>query len=222
MLKLGSPRAIERARNHCAKAESTTAELLMLLAMQGELSDLNLIYNAAHFPEMAIPVLQALGVLGNAQVIPALIKVLQQNDDALKVAVADALQLMTGARLKEQVTVPEEMIEELNPEDVANGEAAEKTPSPRMVEITRNSTDYQQWHHWWQQQGSRFDMNIRWRDGQPFSVSGCIAELAEPSSTLPTRLRAHQELLLSGNRTAFHPEWMVSRQLAVIRQLQSG
>jgi len=65
-------------------------------------------------------------------------------------------------------------------------------------------------------------MNIRWRDGQPFSASGCIAELAEPGNTLRTRLRAHQELLLSGNRIAFHPEWVVSRQLEVIRQLQSG
>jgi len=222
MLKLGSPRAIERARSHCAKTESTTAEQLMWLAMQGELSDLNLIYTAANFPEMAIPVLQALGVLGNAQIIPALIKVLQQDDDALKMAVADALQLMTGASLKEQVTVPEEMIEELDPEDVANGEATEKTPSPRMMEITRNSTNHQQWYDWWQQQGSCFDMNIRWRDGQPFSASGCIAELAEPSNTLRTRLRAHQELVLSGNRITFHPEWMVSRQLEVIRQLQSG
>jgi len=48
------------------------------------------------------------------------------------------------------------------------------------------------------------------------------AELAEPNNTLQTRLRAHQALLLSGNRTAFYPEWMVSRQLEVIRQLQSG
>ena len=222
MLKLGSPRAIELARSHCAKAESTTAELLMLLAMQGVLSDLGLIYSAAGFPEMAIPVLQALGVLGNVQVIPALIKILQQNDDALKVAVADALQLMSGAGLKEQVMAPEEMIEELDPENIVNGEAAEKTPSPRMIEITRNSTDYQQWCHWWRQQGSRFDVNIRWRDGQPFSASACIAELAEPGSTLRARLRAHQELLLSGNRIAFHPEWMVSRQLDVIRPLQSA
>ncbi|MCF6337698.1 MAG: hypothetical protein L3J84_07060 [Gammaproteobacteria bacterium] len=221
MLKLGSPRAIELARSRCAKAQSTSAELLMWLAMQGKLSDLNLIYTAASFPEMGIPALQALGVLGNVQVIPALIKVLQQNDDALKVVVADALQLMTGAKLKEQVTVPEEMIEELDPEDVANGEATEKIPSPRRVEITRNSTHYQQWYEWWQQQGSRFDKNIRWRHGQPFSVSGCIAELAKPGSTLQTRLRAHQELLLSGNRIAFHPEWMVSRQREVISRLPS-
>jgi len=220
MLKLGSPRAIELARSRCAKAESTTAELLMLLAMQGALSDLNLIYNAAGFPEMAIPALQALGVLGNAQVIPALIKVLQQDDDALKVAVADALQLITGAGLKEQVEVPEEMLEELTADAITSGETTEKTPSPRMVEVTRNSTAYQQWHHRWQQQGSRFEINTRWRNGQPFSASGCIAELAGPNRTLSTRLRAHQELLLTGNRAPFHPEWMVSRQVKVISQLQ--
>ncbi|MDH5181920.1 MAG: hypothetical protein OEY07_19830, partial [Gammaproteobacteria bacterium] len=193
--------------------------------LAGRHNDLNLIYNAAALPNMALPSLQALGILGDARVVPALIKALLNNDDEIKQATAEALALITGAGLQETVELPDEEIEELEPEEITGESTAQadketqQTPA-RTIKVTRPSQSFELWTKWWQAHHKHFAPEVRWRHGRPFSPQSCLMELNDPQSPFELRQQAYRAMQLLGCRTPFEPDWLVTRQLKAIMSMK--
>ncbi|MDH5651307.1 MAG: hypothetical protein OEZ39_05485 [Gammaproteobacteria bacterium] len=225
LMQLGSERAMALCRDRCKTEEGVTAALLTQLALAGRHNDLNLIYNAAALPNMALPSLQALGILGDARVVPALIKALLNNDDEIKQATAEALALITGAGLQETVELPDEEIEELEPEEITGESTAQadketqQTPA-RTIKVTRPSQSFELWTKWWQAHHKHFAPEVRWRHGRPFSPQSCLMELNDPQSPFELRQQAYRAMQLLGCRTPFEPDWLVTRQLKAIMSMK--
>jgi 3-oxoacyl-[acyl-carrier-protein] synthase-1 len=209
LLCLGQRTALDRCRQIVLSGFLPAARAQLLLAMCGQLSDLFTLMRAGK--ALADPVtLEALGILGNVEAVEYLFQALDTKDDEVKGAVAEALQLITAAGLREQASITERT--ELMP-----GEFVEETH-----DVERVATAPAVWRTWWAQNGRRFDPRRRWRRGQPFDFGVVIAELNDPTSRVRDRQRAYSELLiLSGQSFAFEPNWFVPRQQEAIARWDS-
>jgi 3-oxoacyl-[acyl-carrier-protein] synthase-1 len=209
LLCLGLKNAPDRCRQLVRIDAMPAARTTWLLALCGQLPDLFILMRAGK--ALADPVtLAAMGILGNVQAVDYLLQALDTKDDGLKVAAAEALELITAAGLRENATLVEKT--ELLP-----GEFVEESR-----EVERIATSPSVWQAWWKQSGRRFDPKRRWRRGQPFDFGVLIAELKDPSARFHSRQRAYWELLiLSGQSIAFEPDWFVPRQMEALAQWDS-
>jgi hypothetical protein len=154
--------------------------------------------------------IQAAGILGNVRLVPDLIRTLQLDDVQAKAAAAEALSLITGAALTENIQTIEET-------DLLDGEVEE-----RKREVKTVSRSFGRWLDWWRQNGVRFDANRRWRRGRTFSPGVCIEELKDGMTTFPARQRAYWELVIH-SRTDHRLEldWFVPRQKQALARWES-
>ena len=228
LLMLGSKTALDLCRRACISADTVTPRLLVYLSMAGSLRDFNIVLSAKQYRHAAEGVIQALGLFGQVAAVPHLIAALKLDMDDLRAEAGMALEMITGAGLRETIQVPEEEPEDLKVRDILGenleGEAEEQdeAENPRMVEIERPCTSHAIWKEWWQNNAERFDPGKRWRKGQPFDLGACIAEMACPDSHYHDRGRAYLELVIrSGQHTGFEPDWFIPRQLSAIKEWQS-
>jgi uncharacterized protein (TIGR02270 family) len=132
----------------------------------------------------------ALGLLGNISAIPSLIA--KFDDPKSANAAALALYMLTGARLSEEVFVPDEIDEaELFDEEREQFEQG-RVPTrlngkPFGYTLSRISQDAQQWQKWWSENQSRFEPQLRYRTGEPYSPRVLLQNLESAES--PYRLR---------------------------------
>ncbi len=218
LLLLGSRRALqELTRTGSASADTPVG--LMCLAMAAGREAYVILARAVQFPEMKAPAYAALGVFGDIHGIPHLLDGLNSSDAVVRLEAANALQLITGAGLTENLTV-EEPDEDLTPEDIT-GEpkktAAESPNPPRTHQVQRVCTQPEPWQRWWHAHAKPFNAAPRWRHGQPFTLQTCIEDLANPHRNAQARQHAHMELLIrSGQSIAFESDEFIAKQLQSI------
>jgi len=168
--------------------------------------------------------LLALGLLGDSSAMGLLLDYLQEKQ-AAEVA-AQALNLLTGAELFEQVFVADEIDEDELFEDeiesVRKGEPHTKADgTPYGSTITRLSQDPITWRDWWEGNRGRFQEGVRFRNGKPYSPACLIENLK--SETCPNRIRdlAHHELLIRyGADIPFELEMRVPDQKKAIARYE--
>jgi hypothetical protein len=180
-----------------------------LLALGGQLPDLSFLVRgekALHSPAT----LEAMGVLGNVRAVVYLLDALDSKDNKVKLAAAEALELIAASGLRETAVVVEQT--ELMP-----GEVIEER---RAVEQVATSPEV--WRRWWNQNGKRFDAQRRWRRGKAFEFGLFIEEIEDPKAPFADRQRAYWELLiLSGQWFPFEPDWFVPRQMEAVARWES-
>jgi uncharacterized protein (TIGR02270 family) len=206
LLQLGSPKALEQCRMLCQRGYHTEAKISFFLALSGKAADLSLLLQSSPEHNINQSVLEAVGILGNVQGVPTLLRILASEEDSLRLAAANSLQLITGAGLVETATIVEDADEE-EPLDLTT------------YEIERVSTCAEEWSNWWRDHESHFDSRTRWRLGKPFDFGLCIQELCDEQSEFTARQRANLELVIrSGNDVSFEPDWFVPQQQKAIER----
>lgn len=226
LLCLGSSRALQDCRSDCTKAASTSPVKLLALGLAGSEQDLALLFSKKHSPDLAPIVLKAIGIHGHGQAIPRLLDALNSADDAIKRPAAEALDLITGAGLRETVEVAE-VEEEVAPNEALGAPAAEKKstdeqPMPTLRTIERLCADPARWSQWWQQHQKEFQSGVRFRHGKPFNLGVCIDALAHPHTSCETRQLTSLELVIrSGQAIGFEPDWFIEAQGNAIHAWQN-
>lgn len=224
LLVLGSQKALNFCRTAIHSKDYIKPQYAIYLALAGNESDINLLLNAAHFPDMLTPVIEALGIMGSLSAVGFLMEQMQSEDNEVKLAAAKAMNMISGADLKETVTVIEKEEPDLRPEEITGkpGSNEEKNEGDeREVEIVQDCTDPQRWSEWWQQNNARFDPSQRYRQGKPYSLSLCLEEIAHPESVYNDRQRAFYEVTIrSGHYIPFEPDWFVDKQLEALNEWQ--
>jgi 3-oxoacyl-[acyl-carrier-protein] synthase I len=199
-LLLGSQTAETHCRRLCELRQIDRGRPAFYLALCGRLNDVNLFIpsgTANGDPRM----IEAAGILGNVMAVPRLLRMLAVEDGEIKKSAATALDLITGAGLREKVKVTEKV-------DLLGGEFAE---TEREVEML--TTSPRAWEAWWYGHRAHFRPDRQWRRGRPFDVGQCLAELSDPHSGFQDRQRAGWELAMRGRpNIRFEPDWFVARQ----------
>ena len=204
LLCLGSRPVRDHCRTLCVSGYARPAFFLALCGVPADLVFLRQADGGA----LADPdVLGAMGILGNVQAVPLLLAALRSAGEGPRVAAGEALELITGAGLREQAVVIEVI-------DLLEGEVLED-----RKEVERVCTSPEIWSAWWDRNAGRFDPRRRWRGGQPLDLGACLAELADGKTCFRDRQRAAWELeIQSGHDVPFEPDWFVPRQRQALEQ----
>lgn len=184
------------------------------LAISGKANDLPVLLSAMKNQDTRLSALKGIGILGNMAGVDALLSELKSGDEAIMVAAGEGLEFLTGAGLKEKITV----IEEVDPDELIEGE---KPPEPKSKEIERVCTSYDTWADWRRKKFSIFKPDIRLRYGKPFDLGMCIDEMRSENAGFYDRQRAYLELFFrSGHDIPFEPDWWVDKQKESISRWQ--
>jgi len=155
-----------------------------------------------------------LGLLGDISALSTLLIYLGHPETAESAALA--LHLFTGAQLYEKVFVPDEIdqdeLSEEELEDLKQGQPLVRPDGkPFGTTITRISLSPEVWQRWWTENRSRFTPGIRYRNGQPYSPSCLLSNLAQ--SPHKVRQFAYEELVIRyGLDFSFETDMPVARQ----------
>lgn len=173
-----------------------------------------------------LPVIQALGLMGDLAAVRALVALLAF--EAVAAPAAQALHLITGAPLHEQVLVPE-----LADEDTLSEAEAERfrqsgawptrlDGQPFGERVDRLSQDPAVWGQWLADHGSEFTAGCRYRLGQPCTVAWMLHSLAEPHFPAPWRALLNEELQCRhGLKLLLRPELPVQTQQTLLQHQQA-
>jgi hypothetical protein len=161
---------------------------------------------------------RALGILGAASAVPALIDRLASKSPAIQLEASLALERICRSGMKEKTTVPVEIDEEDLEPGSSDPSAAGSAPAPaREREVERVSQNRIEWERWWNKNRVDFDGNRRYRGGEPLDPRGCIDEVAAADTPLEDRRRAARELAIHYRQhLPFEPDGLVARQRAAI------
>jgi hypothetical protein len=210
LLRRGDGEVRQRLRDAIrARVPERVAVATRLLALSGRQDDVALLVDGlGQAPTVAV--VRALGRYGHPQVLPALIALLDSKDEALVPVVAETLDFVTNAGLRETVLVP--WTPGVVPPD---GSPAPARPVPVPI------ADRLAWEKWYAQAQNRLDPGVKLRGGLPFMPS-MIADELESKTTESARNEAALELVIAtgvGTRLATN-DW-VARQKQQLSELRS-
>ena len=179
--------------------ESKIAKLPAMFAIAGSYQEsirlIEYARNGTANPEILI----AIGLTGNLEAIPYVLPYLKHPDYAD--SAAQALHIITGAKLFEDVHV-EEQVEEVDLFD-HELEAFKKGVLPKNIdglpfgeEVNKLSSDLTVWSKWISDNKAMFEHGFRYRGGQKFSVSQLFAALLNNQTSRDLRRLAYQELVI--------------------------
>lgn len=160
--------------------------------------------------------LLALGLLGDPLAIPLLLEFLAEPLAAP--SAAQALQLITGADLWEEVFLAEDVEEEdLLEEERQARRAGEPATNPNGQPageyLTRLCQSPETWHAWWQANAARFQEGLRYRNGHPFTPACLLENLRSEKSPNRFRALAHLEFQIRyGFSVPFELEMPIGQQ----------
>jgi hypothetical protein len=139
-----------------------------------------------------------LGLLGDISAVDTLLA--QIANAELVESGARGLNLITGAEIYEEVFIPEKIDEdELFEEELETLKRSEPLYPPGQepgVTLTRLSQKPEDWHKWWTANKSRFNPQIRYRNGKPYSPACLLENLESEKSPRQVRQLAYEELVI--------------------------
>lgn len=168
------------------------------LGLSGDKSVISHLLDVANQGISSADILLALGLLGDVSVMPVLLSCLDNEDLAKSASIA--LQLVTGAGLFEEVFVPDEVDEdELFEEELERYRTKGEVPTkpdgqPFGENIVRLSQNPQDWNNWLETNRSKFQPNIRYRYGVPYSPMSLYETLLSEHSPYILRRLAIEEV----------------------------
>jgi uncharacterized protein (TIGR02270 family) len=195
LLRLGD----QQTTNHCLQQARSRRWPFIPLGLGGNRSVVNFLLELAGTGKAEADRLIALGLLGDISAIPILFTQLAYADVAESAALA--LQLITGAQLYEEAFVPDEIDEdelfEEEREKLQQGQIPTRPDGrPFGTTITRLSLKPEDWQKWWTENRRRFDPNIRYRHGKPYSPACLLETLESEHSRHQVRQLAYEELVI--------------------------
>ena len=200
-----------------ARAVDGDPAMCLPLAVCGGPSALGLLLNFVLQQSVTPAALIALGLLGDLRAVRPLIEKL--TDEKLGAAAAVALQLITGAPLREDAFIPEvveedELFEDERETYLQTGETPKHVDDrPFGVNVERTSQNPEDWLEWLEEHKSDFSPSQRYRLGEPFSLGTLVDTLVSPFFGRLVRAMAYEELVIRyGIDVPFEPEMRVNEQ----------
>lgn len=186
LLRLGDESMLGR----CIDAARSDEAFVLPLALAGGRSAAPLVQAWVEKGEASTASVVALGVLGELSTLRTLHDQLVREETAA--AAAAALNVITGANLREQVFVPEQFEEdELFEEELEKFRQGQPPARPGGEPfgetISRLSHNPDHWREWFANNRSRFDARFRYRCGKPSSLQTWLETLS--SEYTPYRMR---------------------------------
>jgi HEAT repeat protein len=214
-LYLGVPSALDIVRWSIRDGVEVEPEVYVALALGGAAADASLLLQVSERrPDARRAVSTALGVLGVASTVPALIDRLADEDPGVARVAAEALHRITGASLQEKKWVPDDPGDPRPPPAV--GAAGDGTW------VERVSADRAAWTAHCLAHPLAGDPGQRFRRGRPFRLEECVAEAEDATTNARLRAVAIRELRARLARPAgVEPDDWVARQLAGLSQCRS-
>jgi hypothetical protein len=213
----------ERQALHKAMAVTDTGSWGLYWGLCGTRTDLDALLFSLTRTTLSRDHVLALGLLGNMAAVPELMACLDHPDLAGTAALS--LTLLTGARLDEEVFVPEP----IDPDDLFDDERERwergllypkgEEPGRMVGRLSRNPKD---WCQWWQDKRFRFDPEMRYRNGRLYSPEKLLENLSDLDGPDLIRNLACEELLARyGIDIPFDTRMTVADQQRAIRAMRS-
>ncbi|MBS0453290.1 MAG: hypothetical protein JSS14_18515 [Proteobacteria bacterium] len=168
----------------------------------------------------------ALGVLGHPPSWRALFDCLAQPE--LAESAATALQWSTGAALRAEVFVPEEVDEQaLFKHELQAWQQYKQAPArpdgqPFGDVVSKPVIDPAAWRQWFEANTHRFERHLRYHDGQPCSPAALVATLLSPRGDARLRTYAALEMdIRYGCRVPFELDMDVAQQRRALHIMQA-
>ena len=210
-IRLHHPEALRQLRVHALAGQPPSIES----GLAGGRQDVPQIVNHLLQPEPSRDGVVALGLLGDLSSVRPLIRMLSV--EPLAAAAAEALHVITGAALFEEVFVPDPVSEEeLFDKEVRalreRGEIPHRlNGEPFGSQVRRLSHDADAWEDWLQRHVSQFNADRRYRIGRPYHpevLLDCLNSEAFPKSY--RRLVAEELLVRYGIDLPFEADMPVA------------
>ncbi len=194
LLRIGEP----QTTTHCLRCAHEQNWSFLPLGLGGSRSAVPVLREIAARAKPNPDCLLALGLLGDVSVVDTLLTQLVTTE--LAESAAQALNLVTGAEIYEEVFITEPIDEdELFEEELEKLKRGEPLYSPGQepgATITRLSQKSDEWRNWWTQNKSRFNPQIRYRNGKPYSPATLLENLESEKSPRQVRQLAYEELVI--------------------------
>jgi len=166
---------------------------------------------------------QALGIIGASENIPLLITLM--SNEELAHEAAEAIYIISGIRLTEEVFIAEEWDEaELFDDEIEKFKAGEAPAHPDGraygETIEQMIVDPLIWAQWWQQSKDGYSQGLRYRLGKLFSPAALIDVISTPTITNNIRTMCLDELEIRYGLQCFvHLESSFTQQRYYLKQL---
>jgi hypothetical protein len=151
---------------------------ILALGIGGNHSAVNVLTDIVKSDRVTDEALIASGLLGDLSSVKHIFNCLMNADRAM--AAAEALQIITGAVLQEEVFIPEEIDpDELLDEERETYEQTGEIPmgpdgEPFGENVTQLSINPETWRQWLAEHKQQFDTNLRYRHGKPISPAASL------------------------------------------------
>lgn len=197
-----------RARERTARSRVVASTVL--LALSGRADDLALLLDglaSAPTPE----VVRAVGRFGHTGAVPALIALLDSDDEDVVLAAAESLDRITNAGLRAVTEVP--WAPGVEPPD------GRPPPMRKVIQVIVARAPWEAWHA---RARSTFDPHLKLRGGVPFAPSMIVDELESRETPPARRAEAATELTLAtGLGARFSTSDWVARQRTQLVDLRA-
>lgn len=219
LLRLGEEQTI----HYCTSLIHKHAWTLLPIGLGGSRSDISKLLYLASVDAPPPDVVKALGLLGDVVVVDLLLGHLYQAD--LAGEAAQALHLITGAPLYEEVFIPDEIDEDMLFEDelerYRRGESlVPEGETPPGTTLVRLAQDAEIWQKWWLNNQRQFKTGIRYRNGIPYTPATVFETLVSERSPRIVRQWAYEELVIRYNLDlAFETDMPVAQQRKVLARI---
>jgi len=215
LLRVGDPQTLD----HCLRSAHSGNWPFLPLGLGGNRSTAAVLIESATNNKASADCLIALGLLGDISAVDTFLSDLGNTDLAKSAAMA--FNLITGAGIYEDVFIPEEIDEEElfeeELEKLKRGESLYPPGEEPGTTITRISQKPEDWQKWWAENKSRFNPDIRYRNGKPYSPNCLLENLESEKSPRIVRQMAYEEFVIRyGIDFPFETDMLVSQQKQAI------
>jgi len=194
LLRLGETQTL----SVCQTAAKSEDWPFIALGLGGNQSTVPVLLQIAASEKVTSDSLVALGLLGDISAVEILLT--QLPNPELAEAASRALNLITGAEIYEETFIPEEVDEdelfEEELEKLKKGEPLYPEGEEPGTTLARLSQKPEEWQSWWEENKSRFDSQIRYRNGKPYAPACLLENLEHKKSPRQVRQLAYEELVI--------------------------
>lgn len=190
---------------------------VLALGVGGNHSAVNVLTDLIKSDRVSDDALIALGLLGDLSSVKNIFDCLMNPERA--VAAAEALQIITGAALYEDVFIPAEIDpDELLDEEREKYEQTGELPTgpdgdPYGDNVTQLSINPDTWKQWFAEHKQQFDTSLRYRHGKPISPAASLYCLMD--ETTPHRVR---QLVCDEMRVRYGVDFALEADMPVAAQ----
>lgn len=215
LLRTGDQKAV----SYCREVVDSQDWAFLSLALGGGQKIVSVVDDQLRQGNINTNSLLAIGLLGDISCINILLENL--SNPVFAESAALALNLVTGADIYEDVFIPEEIDEdelfEEELEKLKKGEALYSPGEEPGSTLNRLSQNPDSWQNWWQQNSSRFNKGVRYRNGKPCSPACLLENMQSERSPRIIRQYACEEFVIRyGVDFPFETEMSVRQQKKVL------